>query len=286
MAIKAIYTGIDEIPETFRELYSERGGQYVLTGVEGVKTQADLDKLNEALRKERTDHKTTRDRLAAFGDLDPANIHATLEEAAENKTRIETLTKEGKLDESKLAERIQAAVNSAVGPVERDKKSLERQLEAQKKATAEKESLALQLQESIKQGKIEGALRDAAIASKVIPTAIDDAVLVGSRVFELNDHGEIVTKDGFGVVPGLSPKEYLKDMAEKRPHWWPPSVGGGAGGNRAGGGGGDNPWSAGKWNVTAQGRYVREHGVDKAREMAARVGSTLGAVNPPKEAGK
>jgi hypothetical protein len=42
----------------------------------------------------------------------------------------------------------------------------------------------------------------------------------------------------------------------------------------------DNPWSERAWNISAQGRYVREHGMDKARETAAKVGSRVGATKP------
>src|SRR3974390_550562 len=99
MAIKPFYPTQEEIPEQYRDLYSERGGRFDLTGVEGVKTQADIDKLNESLRKERADHKATKDKLTAFGELDPTDIHAQLEAGKEAQARIETLTKEGQLDE-------------------------------------------------------------------------------------------------------------------------------------------------------------------------------------------
>ena len=79
------------------------------------------------------------------------------------------------------------------------------------------------------------------------------------------------------------PKDWIKEMEESRPHWFPLSQGGGA----RGGGGGvttgkENPWSVEGWNVTGQGKVVREQGEAKAAEMAARVGSKLGAVRPTK----
>ena len=43
----------------------------------------------------------------------------------------------------------------------------------------------------------------------------------------------------------------------------------------------DNPWGQ-AWNLTRQGQYIREHGEAKAAELAARVGSKIGATKPTK----
>ena len=74
---------------------------------------------------------------------------------------------------------------------------------------------------------------------------------------------------------GLSPKEWLAEMKDEAPHWWPPAVGGGAKGGQGGGGsftGADNPWSKDGWNITKQGQLVTQLG-------AAYLGGTrLGAL--------
>jgi hypothetical protein len=43
----------------------------------------------------------------------------------------------------------------------------------------------------------------------------------------------------------------------------------------------DNPWGQ-NWNLTRQGQYIREHGEAKGAELAARVGSKIGATKPTK----
>lgn len=282
--LKTAYDTAEEIPEGFGELFAERNGRMELIGVEGMKTQQDIDKLQEANRKEREAHKQTKDKLAMFADIDPVELPAKLEELKEAQARLATLTEEGKLDEGKITERIEAAVNRAVGPVQRDKEALARQLDAQKKTTAEREALIAKLENEKQQEKIQNAIRQAVLDAKVLPSAIEDAVLVGERMFEFVD-GKLVTKDGVGVTPGLDPKNWAKDMQASRPHWWPASVGGGALGGKGGGGSlKDNPWSAEAWNVTKQGQLVRELGPEKAAELAARVGSKIGAVRPTKAA--
>ena len=284
--IKTAYDTVEDIPEGYGELYAERNGKFELIGVEGIKTQSDIDKQLEANRKERDAHKQTREKLAMFADIDPVDLSGKLEELKEAQARLATLTAEGKLDESKIQERIEASVNRAVGPVAREKEALSRALDAQKKVVADKEQAVAALENSIKQDKIRTAIRDAAVsgAQPVLATAVADAVLVGESMFEIVD-GKLVTKSDVGVTPGLMPKDWIKEMQELRPHWWPASVGGGS----RGGGGGitvgkDNPWSVEGWNVTGQGKVVREQGEAKAAEMAARVGSKLGAVRPTKAA--
>jgi len=287
--LKTIYETEAEIPEGYSELYQERGGRFELTGIEGVKTQADIDRIQGALTKERGDHKVTKDELTtvktSLGDVDPTTIPATLEELTEARARLATLTAEGKLDETKIQDQITAAVTRAVGPVKRDLDAAQRQIEAERKKTLEKEAENATLQSNIKRDKIRSAIRDAAIAAKVLPTAIDDAVLVGETMFELTDAGTLVTKNDASVTPGLDPKEWAKDMMERRPHWWPPSQGGGAGGGRGENlTGKGNPWSREGWNVTAQGAKVRELGAEKAAELAGRVGAKLGDTKPPVKA--
>lgn len=41
-----------------------------------------------------------------------------------------------------------------------------------------------------------------------------------------------------------------------------------------------NPWTKEGWSLAAQGRYVTEHGLDAAKELAARVGCVVGSTRP------
>ena len=49
--LKTIYDNEADIPEGFAALYTEKNGKWELTGVQGVKTQLDVDRVQEALRK-------------------------------------------------------------------------------------------------------------------------------------------------------------------------------------------------------------------------------------------
>ena len=87
--LKTIYDKQEDIPENFGELYTEKNGKFELTAVEGVKTQADIDRVNSALVKERNDHKMVKEKLQAFGDVDPATLPVLQEELTEAKARLE-----------------------------------------------------------------------------------------------------------------------------------------------------------------------------------------------------
>jgi len=281
--LKTTYDKEEDIPAGFGELYADRGGKFELTGVEGIKTQSDIDKLNEGIRKERADHKITRDKLTKFGDIDPEVLPTQLAELEETKAQLATAIKDGKIDPAKNAEAIDAAVRRALGPVEREKTQLQRDLDAARKATDAEKAQVAALNGAIVSSKIQGTLRDAAVGSKVIATAIDDAVMNGVNVFEVTEDGRILTKDNTpGVTPGLTPTEWLKDMQEKKPHWWPASQGGGSGGGRGGlPSRAENPWTAEGWNISKQGAFLKANGEAKALEAARSAGlNSLTASHP------
>ena len=130
-------------------------------------------------------------------------------------------------------------------------------------------------------------VRQAAAKAGVQPTAVEDIVFRALNQFSVKDDAiGVYNKDGVvklgkdGKTP-FSPAEWVEEMREAAPHWWPASQGGGAGGSQGGGGGGtNNPWSKAGWNLTAQGRVVNELGREKAEQMAAAAGSRLGASRP------
>lgn len=273
MALKAIYDKLEDIPEQFQELYTERDGKFELTGVDGVKTQADVDRVQESLRKERGEHTKTKDKLKLFGDLDPEKVHTELDEIEELRVRAEANDKGG-IDEEKLEELVSRRVNREKAPLERENAKLKTENETLTGQNGE-------LQGTITSGKIATEIRKVAEAAKVVPSAVDDIIAIGKGVFEVSQDGVVVTREGAGVSPGVGVDIYLADMKEKRPHWWPPSQGGGANGSDGGGTAfGENPWSTKHWNLTKQGAVVREQGEDKAKQMATAVNSHLGATGP------
>ena len=278
MKLKLKYDSQDDIPEGFAGLYTEKDGVWHLTGVEGMKTTEDTDKLSKSLREERAAHKKTKDKLAKLGgdDVDIDEVVEQLDELEDLRARIEA-GEGGKVDEKKLEELVEARMKRELRPIERERDQL-------KSRNQELEGENSTLKSTINNGTIETKLRELATSEKVIGSAMDDIIFMGTHLFEVTEDGAIVTKEGArGVESGITPDVWLGDMKEKRPHWWPQSQGGGAGGGNGSGGVGSNPWSAKGWDLDAQGAMVRQDRA-KAERMAKAAGSKIGAITPPEAA--
>ncbi|MCK5612910.1 hypothetical protein KAR91_64145 [Candidatus Pacearchaeota archaeon] len=270
MALLAVYNTQEEIPEQYVDLFTERDGKWELTEVTGMKTQADVDRLNTSLVKERADHKATKEKLAPFSELDPEQMAKDADELAEARIRLEQ--GEGGIDEEKMEALVTARVATQTAPLKRDLDKL----------TEERDGLVTENGEfKTKETNrlISDSVREAAIGIKVIDTAMDDVLMLGERVFEIQEDGTVLTKDGVGVTPGIAPDIWLSEMQDKRPHWWPAAQGGGANGGGGGGGFADNPFSAEHWNMTKQGAAQREDPA-KAERMAKSAGTTIGGPRP------
>lgn len=264
------YDTLDSVPEAFRGLFEEKEGKAVLTKINGLKTQKDINALNEALRKERTDHKAAKDALTPWSSLGKTReeIQAQLDRISE----LEEAAK-GKLDEPAIQKLVEGRLGQKTAPLERALKERDDALAA---ATRERD----EARQVIARRDLSDAVRGVATEMKVLATAIPDVELFAQTVLERQEDGGFITKSGIpGVTPGLDPKALLKDLQKTRPHWWPPSEGGGAGGG--GGRDGDNPWTASNWNISKQGEYIKSNGIAAAQALAKQAGSAVGATQPP-----
>ena len=264
---------IDEIPEQYRELYTEQDGAFVLTGVAGIKSQADIDRIMGGLSKEREDHKATKASLHVWDGLDHAEVIGKLDRF----TELEVAAKGNKEEmDSKLEELTEARVLTRLAPVERENKTLTARV-------VELEGIATGLQQEKTRRTIGDRVLEACVKAKVEETARPDVIMLANQVMEVGEDGKtVLTKENpYGIPPGLHPDVFLTEMQPKRPHWWPRTVGGGAGGSGTSfGAGGKNPWSHEHWNMTEQGKYLTENGREKAEQMAQAAGTTLGGMKP------
>lgn len=266
------YDSMDVVPAEYKALYEDRDGAAVLTGIIGMKTHEDFNNLNEALRKEREDHKAVKTSLSAWGDRKPAETLAQLDRI----TELE-LAAEGKIDEEKMEQILAGRINQVKGPLERDLQTATTTLS---EVTTERDTLKLQLDARDRNDM----LRAIGTELKILPTAVPDLEMNAANMLERDASGNWITKSDLnGITPGVDVKQFVKEMQKLRPHWWPASEGGGAGGGAGGAGNGaDNPWSSKGWNMTAQMKYVKEHGMDQANRMAKAAGTTVGGGRPAK----
>lgn len=270
MKLKMKYASKEEIPAGYDSLYEQSGESWILVGVEGVKSEDDVERVKGALNKERTLRENAERALKKFEGLDP-------EKTREDLARIPELESaaSGKVDEAKIEEMVNARLKRHTNPLERD-------LETARKELAARDGELTTLRGSIKTRDMLDQVRKTAAEMKVRPEALMDIELLAPSLLELSDDGVVVTKSVGDQTAGIDLKSFFQDQQARRPHWWPESAGGGS---RPPGGGGaipNNPWSSKNWNLTEQTRYIKEHGEQAAMRAASSVGSSVDATSPPK----
>lgn len=265
-SVAATVDNLEGVPEALHGFYVERDGKFHLQ-VTGLPAQGDVTRLQTALTTERAAHNTLKDRVKLLGERRIEDVVVELERIPELEAT------QGQIDEEKVNTLVEARIKARLGPVERERDNLKGQVTEKDKAiegfTAKERTRT-----------IHDRVREDAVKAKVLPEAIDDALLNADRIFEVDDAGNVVTRDNVGVTPGIAPSVWLTDVQKTRPHWWGPSQGGGAGGNR--GGGGDtnkNPFTHESWNLTEQGALVQADRA-KADQMAKAAGTTVGGQRP------
>lgn len=262
-ALEAVLDSIDELPEDLKSEYVQSGDKWVLQ-VNGMKPQADFERVQNALNNERREHTALKTKIKDnFGEEKFEDIHAKLDRIPELEAAAE-----GNMDEAKIDQIVEGRLRTKIAPVERERDQL-------KTKVTELEGTVGELTANEKKRLIRDAVRDAAKGAKVTDEALDDALMLGDAIFEVrDDDGKVVVKDNVGYTPGIEPSVLFTDLQAKKPHWFGQSGGGGANGNRGGGGGGvKNPWTAENWNITEQGRLMTAD-PSKADQLAKQAGHT------------
>ena len=273
MALKIELDTLDEVPSHFHELYSEVDGKFTLTGIEGLKTQKDINNLTTALTKERADHKQTKERyqpILSLGKEIP-DIISMIDRIPE----LEALAS-GKVDETKIEQLVESRIKAKLSPVERA-------LEAERQRAMLLENENNNFKHEKKITTIHSALRKAAKETKVRSDALDDAVMLAERYFELDETGAVIGRsDSNGVIPGMDPVAWFMENQSKRAYLWGETVGGGASGSGNNFAGIANPWSYDNWNLTEQGKILKAN-ASRADQLAKAAGTSIGGGRPSKK---
>ena len=265
--LEVSYDSADDIPAGFESLYTEKEGKHVLTRVKGLKTQADIDRLNTALSKERSDHKAIKQQLSSLAS------YGTVEEIVASLDRIPELeAKQGKGDPADL----EKVVTARLAP-------LQRKLDEANALLQEKDKAIEGYKGKEVKATVADVVRKAAKTLKIRESAIEDAIMYGERLLHVDESGNVVTKEGVGVTPFLDAENMLRDLITSRPHWLEDSFGGGASGGKGGQGGGDDPYSHDGWSVTEQMKLFKVD-PERAKKLAKRNG--VDPLNPKRPAKK
>lgn len=181
-------------------------------GATKVYTQEEVDALTSGLRSKTSEllaeTKAAKAALKNFDGIDPVQARETLK-LFENNEELR-LIREGKHDQvfEAKTKKLQEA----------HAKALEDQKQATEAARARSEKFSRRV--------LNDALRAAAIEADIHKDAIDDALLHGSVIFQLDDNGNAVQmEDGHPVLgkdgkTPFSPKDWLEQIAPQKPHWF------------------------------------------------------------------
>lgn len=216
MKLKAVYDSKDEVPEQHSDLYTEQDGKFVLSEVEGIKTQQDVDNVQSALKRERQLKRDLQKQLEAFDGIEADGLREQLDELEKLRTT------NGKVDNKEIDSIVEQRLKL-------DKAKYERELQnAQKRAqelAEQNETLVNEKNRTL----IENSLREAA-KGKVNESALND-VLFRASLFEVSEDGQVLTRENNGVTPGQDPQSWLDETLKDNIHWQTKSSGVGARGS-------------------------------------------------------
>jgi hypothetical protein len=267
--LKAIYDTAEEIPAEYSGLYTERNGQFELTGVEGIKTSGDVDRLQTALANERAAHKNTKSQYTWVGDLTADGVQQ-LRDAQEDLTHQLSVQPQG-LTDAQVEERANTMASRQTRAMERELTSIRAERDAHAQAITLHEGAAAQ--RNIRDA-VDNALSGKG-ALPIVESAREDIVPFAERIMTVDAAGNVVTKDGVGFEPGLPFGEVMAELQAggRRSHWFPANQGAGAAGSAPGNAPaiGSNPFHADSFNLTEIGKVVTSDPT-RARTMAKAAG--------------
>lgn len=215
MALKALLKSLDGLSDELKKLYVKKGDEYHLD-LEDLPDDPKLAEFRDNNRKLNKELAEAKEELKKFDGLDVAKYKEY--ETTQQKLKDGELIKAGKIDE---------LLNSKLDPI---KKEFQLQLEASKK---EKEQLNSQLETLT----IDNQLTELGTKKGLRPTAIDDMIARGRKVFKLkdgkpvalgNDGAQILDKAGNPITMQI----WLDALTTDAPHLFQSSTGGGANGNQ------------------------------------------------------
>lgn len=258
MALKFILTTETELPEDelLRSLYTKQGEKWILA-VEGAVPKSQLNEFREK-------NITLSKQLEALGDVAPADAAKAINRVEELEAQLDK--DKGKFDEL-LNKRTEAMKN------EFDAK------------LAAKDSTIGETRGQLKTLKIDQAIQAAGGEFGLRNGAAPDLVARGRTMFDLDDEGNIISKDIEGVQrynatgDPLAPKDWVQSMTKEAKHLFDESQGSGAGGSGKGGSGmsgiAGNPWSKESFSLTRQCEVTKADPA-QAKRLAAQAGKVIG----------
>lgn len=234
MKIKYSYDSVADVPQMFKDSYTEQDGKFVLTGEIDVKTQEDIDKVLGA--KQHIDKE--------LGEV-KEQLKLSQKEALESKSKVEVLElqiKDG-ADPAKLQELVETKVKVAT-------EELTKQL-------AERDERIGDFQNKIYGAEKEKMING--IVGNFSDSVKDEANFILNNIFERQEDGTFLTKNAFGLDAGLNSEQVVSKLTQIRPHWGKQNTPSNQGGATGGDGSVKNPFSKESFNRTEQHKLMLEN---------------------------
>jgi len=251
--LKFSYNSEAEIPEGAKQFYKLVGGIWLLQA-DGVST-ADADGFKASMNAARADVDKFKAVIGKFGKHTPESV-AELEET------VAGLKAGGGSD---IEERVNAQVQVRTANLQRD-------ITAANQRATEAEGKLTDVNVQFSKTQIESAAANAASTlGQVADSALVDVRMHANLDLELNEKGEVVTKETCALGAGLTSAQWIQKKLEAMPHWEKPTVGGNSHGSRGARNQADNPWDKKTWNVTEQHTLINAD-LGKAKTLAKAAG--------------
>lgn len=265
---------LDDVPETFRGLYIERDGAFIRADTAG---EVELEGVtpNERVQEFRTNNtRLTEEKEALelkFKDVDLDKYRDLL--SKEKDLEDHKLVKRGELDQVR-----RAAADEAVKPL---------QTELQKRETT-----ISQLRTRLEEAVIGDQVVQAGLPLGLKKGAVLDIKMRASRIFKLNENGEVVAFEPDGKTPkfknGVDPytlEHFVQDLSQAADgkHLFEENSGGGGDSSKSGSQRSDNgynPWDKKTFNRFEQGKILK---ADRPRGI--RMAKIHGIIIPEREPG-
>lgn len=275
ISLRTILENLDDIPDNMHELYTEKDGKFILN-LEGVDEHPAVTALKNALerqkqanRKINDDFKAAKEKLAKIPeDFDPdefLRIKTTLEEYEANPDK----RKDG---DAKAAQEAVAA-----------RKMLEQKMANMEKANTDAIN-KFKKQLEVKDGFISQLLIDEGLTKALVEVGVGKEFLKAAKAL-LREDVKVVDEDGSykAIVETdtgpLDISRYVSDWvaSDEGKVFIPPAKGSDAGPGKTGPKlnlGEKNPWAKETWNLTLQGKMLREDRM-KADKLAKAAGQAI-----------
>lgn len=239
MKLKAFVASLDDVPEAFRELYSQSADGFVLD-LEDTDFKSKLSEFrdnNIALRRKVDEFGKSEEELSKlrelakkYDGLDPEKAKAALDQLAELEEK--NLLDAGKLDEV-VAQRTERMRQDYEGRM----KAMQTQLEKEKGSSGHFRKL---YSNTVIDSSLQGAVNEVAT---VRSGAMQDILARGRGTWTVDEDGNLIPRDAQGNVrygkDGNSPittKEWAESLVLDAPYLFEASSGGGSNSNRNTGG--------------------------------------------------